>query len=166
MATRLKDNFKPDEPLAAIEADWLNTVARWLNTINVNGGPRFPTPFDLTLYLASGEYREPWVLDYSLNGKFVSLGAGHVFWGTKTMAVDACGPVEVTDDICWGIEIAYSYSDWGAAWVSKASITDFVDTDSVMRQFYYKFALSGSVASISSIGKRGNWKIPSAFAPE
>jgi len=135
----------------------------------VNGGPRFATPFDLRLYLASGEgsqYREPWVLDYSLNGNLASLGAGHVFWGTKTMAVSAYGPVEVTDGICWGLEISYSGGAWGAAWISKAAITDFVDTDSVMRQFYYKFALSGSVASIDSIGKRGNWKIPSVFAPE
>ena len=55
MATRLKDNYKSDDPVASIDADWLNTVARWLNTINVNGGPRFATPFDLRLYLASGE---------------------------------------------------------------------------------------------------------------
>ena len=55
MATRLKDNYKSNDPVASIDADWLNTVARWLNTINVNGGPRFATPFDLRLYLASGE---------------------------------------------------------------------------------------------------------------
>jgi hypothetical protein len=55
MSTRLKDTFRPGQPVASIPADWLNTVARWLNTINVNGGPRFTTPYELKLYLANGE---------------------------------------------------------------------------------------------------------------
>ena len=89
MATRLKDNFKPDDPIAAIEADWLNTVARWLNTLNVNGGPRFATPFDLRLYLASGEggsdgsSNAAWYCTYS--GMTITIKPGDIELGPDTV---------------------------------------------------------------------------------
>ena len=89
MTTRLKDNFKPDEPLAAIEADWLNTVARWLNTINVNGGPRFATPFQLDLWLASGVAggttvgASAWYSTYS--GMNITIKPGDIELGPDTV---------------------------------------------------------------------------------
>jgi hypothetical protein len=78
------------------------------------------------------------------------------------MAVAASGPNAVTDGDCWGIEVSLS----SAAWVKKSAITDFVDTDELMRKFYYKFSVASGVASIAEIGAKGNWKIPSTFAPE
>lgn len=33
----LKDDFKPGEPLSHITADWLNTVAAFINSLQVAG---------------------------------------------------------------------------------------------------------------------------------
>lgn len=109
---------------------------------------------------------EPWNLHYSLDAADVTLSAGYVFWGLKTMAVAASGPNAVTDGDCWGIEVTYSGGAYGAAWAKKSSVTAFVDTEEIMRQFYYKFSVASGVASIAEIGAKGNWKIPSTFAPE
>lgn len=166
MTTRLKDNFKKGMPIASISHDWLNTVARWLNSINVNGGPRFATPFDLRLFLSSGLPLEPWHLNYSLDGGEVTLTAGYVFWGLLTMDVSESGPNAVADGDCWGIEVTYSDGAWGAAWVKKSLMIGFVDTEEIMRRFYYKFSVANGIASIAEIGARGSWKIPSTFAPE
>jgi hypothetical protein len=49
MALRLKDDFKPGF-INQLTADWLNTVARWLNSLNIANGEVERTPFDMTIY--------------------------------------------------------------------------------------------------------------------
>lgn len=55
MSIRLKDDFRPGQPLASITADWLNTAAKWLNTLSVNFGYRIADPERLTLYDINAE---------------------------------------------------------------------------------------------------------------
>ena len=47
---KLKDNYKKDDPVCLISADWLNTVARWLNSLTVDNNMRTADPYKLTLY--------------------------------------------------------------------------------------------------------------------
>jgi hypothetical protein len=48
---QLKDNFISGDPISSIPADWLNTVARWLNSLTIAGGARLSNPYNLTLYI-------------------------------------------------------------------------------------------------------------------
>jgi hypothetical protein len=170
----LRDNFQEGGPVCEPGVDWFNTVARWLNTANVNGGFRTSDPYNLTFYLpgdfsAAETSSEPWMLGYTLSGGNVTLTAGYVFWGLQTLAVSEVTEA-VTDGKCWGIEVTYSDSEWHAEWVEKSTVTAFVDSDTMdeeaIRLFYYQFALVNGVAVIQNIGARGNWKIPAVFAPD
>jgi hypothetical protein len=53
---RLKDNFQKGRALSQISADWLNTVARWLNGMEMQNGvvDRYPDRMKLTLFGITG----------------------------------------------------------------------------------------------------------------
>lgn len=108
----------------------------------------------------------PWFCGYTLSGNKVTLGAGYVFWGIKVISVAALADQTVVDDDCWGLVVTFSESAWTAAWTKYATVAAFVDTEEVIKKFYYQFGLSGGVASIKHVGAMGNWNIPSVFAPE
>jgi hypothetical protein len=80
---KLKDNYKKDDPICLISADWLNTVARWLNSLTVDNNMRTADPYKLTLYGGGGDAE-----NYPWRGFAISSGTIRVTKGRYTRNAD------------------------------------------------------------------------------
>jgi hypothetical protein len=129
---------------------------------SANPVPIYATKAQMQAWLGIEKTNEPWSLDYELSGTTLNLSSGTVFWGTMSFGVSASNGITVANGDCFGIALSTS----SASWVKKSAVSDFIDTEDTLYRFYYRFAVVGGVASIDLVGARGDWKIPSVFAPE
>lgn len=114
-------------------------------------------------------YTNFYILDNSASPPTIAFSAGSVIWGKlPAMTVGNATAHTALDGYYWGIRMTYdpATATASAAWVSSASVSAFVDTDTSVAMWYYKLSVTAGVASVVSVAKVGDWKIPSIFAPE
>jgi hypothetical protein len=96
----------------------------------------------------------------------VSFTAGDVSWGSKRATVTGTAGGNITNNNWWGIKVTLAEGGIAAEWVEKATLAEFTSGEDATSIEYYQFQIVGGIASIKAIAAKGNWKIPSVFAPE
>jgi hypothetical protein len=130
---RLKDNFQRGYPLSLISADWLNTVARWLNSLTVDRGMRTADPYTLTLY-GGGVSTVTADIMFSFltasNGdNTATMEPGDVRFGPDTLVPWASFTGESTtvtvtaSNTTWYVWLVIDVADETVEWKEGASIT-------------------------------------------
>lgn len=167
--------YKERAFLASLKADWLNTVAGWLNGMRIIGGEVIHNPDGIVInpFISSGA-----ILDYSrfcfgykIKGDVVTITAGEVQWGTSIFGIGQTD-LTITEDFQYiGIEATF---DSAVLIGPDSNLSAFRSTPDVIRTWLYQFnwtppSASGASASssIRRIGKPlGNWIIGSEFSPQ
>lgn len=140
MTTRLKDNFTDKDPVAAISHDWLNTVARWLNSLTVNDGLRTADPFKLTLYDAGSSGAVASDLDFSFkttraSANTATMVPGDVRFGPDTLVAWASFTGESTTvtvtagNNTWYVWLVIDVENEAVTWNQGASVTALSGAD-------------------------------------
>jgi hypothetical protein len=115
------------------------------------------------------EPAEPWTNMYVITQgatPSVSFTAGDVSWGSKRATVTGTAGGNITNNNWWGIKVTPDGGGIAAEWVEKATLAEFTSGEDATSIEYYQFKIVGGIASIKAIAAKGNWKIPSVFAPE
>jgi hypothetical protein len=115
------------------------------------------------------EPAEPWTNMYVITQgatPSVSFTAGDVSWGSKRATVTGTAGGNITNNNWWGIKVTLAEGGIAAEWVEKATLAEFTSGEDATSIEYYQFQIVGGIASIKAIAAKGNWKIPSVFAPE
>jgi len=97
---RLKDNFQKGRALSQISADWLNTVARWLNGMEMQNGvvDRYPDRMKLTLFgITGGGGGESRVISFgcTYSGLDITVKLGKVYFKGVIQSYTLTNPITI-----------------------------------------------------------------------